>query len=155
MTSTNTQERRQKPEQIDPLAPMKRYHAGSEWVERQHIAMSPLGRRVADLLGEWARGIYHMDYAILSPKTDLADLYYAEVVYRPGYATFDTVDGDDLTRLVFLAHDYGIRVNLRPHGFGYIHMGFSQRGVRSNSMEGHPTAEQALAAHRARYPVQP
>lgn len=138
---------------IDPNAPMTRRHSGSDWVERRGIPMSPLGRRVADLLGEWARGIYHIENALRSPRTHLDKANWCEVIYYPGYCTFDTVDGDDLTRLVFLAHDYGIRVELRPHGFGYMRLTFSQRTVRSNSMEGHPTIEQALAAHRAQYPA--
>lgn len=138
---------------IDPSAPMTRYHEGSNWAERRRIPMSPLGRRVADLLGEWARGIYHIEEAFRTARTHLNQPHWCEVIYRPGFCTFDTVDGDDLTRLVFLAHDYGIRVELHPHGFGYMRLTFSQRAVRSNSVEGHPTAEQALAAHRARYPM--
>lgn len=153
MTSTTPEQPEQEHQPINPTAPMTRYYEGSNWVAQQRIPMSPLGRRVADLLGEWARGIYHLSDAVMSPKSNLSSHGHCKLIYRPGYATFDTVDGDDLTRLVFLAHDYGIRVELRPHGFGYMRMMFSQRETRDGGIsERHPTAEQALAAHRARYP---
>lgn len=45
-------------------------YMGADWLEGKK-PMSAFGRRVADMLGEWARGIYHI-YGIrvaLSPRS--------------------------------------------------------------------------------------
>jgi hypothetical protein len=62
------------------------------------------------------------------------------------WATFDY---DRLTRLVVLAHDRMIRVDLVPSGPGRVGFTFWKRHTREGSMfERHPTMEQAIAMHR-------
>ncbi|MBZ9752957.1 hypothetical protein K7W42_19140 [Deinococcus sp. HMF7604] len=146
------------PTPIDLTAPMPRYFAGSEWLVsnlkyEKAPAPSPLGLRVADLLGELAHGIYHLPKGA-KYRTNWGHSRYIEVTLENGYVTLGTVDADYLTRLVFLAHDYGLRVEIRPCNFRHLVLGFSQREVRTGAYhERCPTAEDALAAHRARYPA--
>jgi hypothetical protein len=69
-------------------------------------------------------------------------------VYRPS-----TWDYDELTRLVFFAHDFGVRVEILPGQPGKVAIAAWKR-VRleeagdSPIVEGHPTLEQAVAMHR-------
>lgn len=135
-----------------PVAP--RIYAGSEWLKRQRPAITPFGERVADLLGEWQRGIYHIDRAVRSKKSDFESAHSAVLCVSEHFLRLGTVDSNELTRLVFLAHDYGIRVYLRPSGFGYLKFTFHQRDRSDLISEGHPTLERAVARHRAAYPSQ-
>lgn len=143
---------------IDPTAPMKRHYAGSEWLisnlkYEQKPAPSALGLRVADLLGELAHGLYHLSKGA-KYDTDWSNTHHIEVSLENGYVTLCTVDSNFLTRLVFLAHDYGMRVEIRPRTFRHLTLMFWQREVRDGSIsERCPTAEDALAAHRAAYPM--
>lgn len=136
------------------------HYAGSEWLARQlkHHApdaqLSPLGAKVADILGEVGRGIYHYDW--VTSKTNLPEWSRQTCISLcagRGFLCLSSIDSADLTQLVFLAHDYGIRVEIRPRGFRYLTMMFHQRERRDFSMEGHPTLEQAVERHRSRYPV--
>ncbi|MCD0155981.1 hypothetical protein [Deinococcus sp. 6GRE01] len=143
---------------IDLTAPMPRHYAGSEWLAanltyEKKNAPSALGMRVADLLGELALGLYHLPKGALY-STNWSDTHHIEVSLENGYVTLCTVDSNFLTRLVFLAHDYGMRVEIRPRTFSHLTLMFWQRHLREGrTSERHPTAEQALAAHRARYPM--
>lgn len=66
---------------------------------------------------------------------------------RPCLATWD-VNG--LTRLVIGAHDECIRVEIEPHGFGYLRISMWPRSGREGKMgERHPTMEQAIEQYRA------
>lgn len=139
-------------------APRPTFYQGSGWLKswlaRWNLEISPFGERVADLLGEASKGIYHIDWVYSETnRREWSRRSVIELCADLGGLTFDTVDGDDLTRLVFLAHDYGIRVEIRPRTFRHLTLIFHQRELRQNSMSGHPTAEQALAAHRVRYPA--
>lgn len=143
---------------IDLAAPMPRRFAGNEWLTsnlayEKKGAPSALGRRVADLLGELALGLYHLPKSALY-DTDWSNTHHIEVSLENGYVTLCTVDSNFLTRLVFLAHDYGMRVEIRPRTFRHLTLMFWQREVRDGSIsERCPTAEDALAAHRAAYPM--
>lgn len=62
---------------------------------------------------------------------------------------FATFDFNDLTRLVLLAHDRCIRVEINSGGPGRIRIAVHQRDTREGSMmERHPTIEEALAYWR-------
>ena len=66
--------------------------------------------------------------------------------YGSRWATFDS---DRLTRLVILAHDRMIRVEVTPSGPGRIGFALWKRYKREGAMsERHPTMEQAIAVHR-------
>lgn len=60
-----------------------------------------------------------------------------------------TWDYDLLTRLVILAHDRMIRVELRPSGPGRVGFALWKRHKRDGGMaERHPAMEDAIARHR-------
>lgn len=129
------------------------YYAGADWIQRclEH-GMSPLGRDVADLLGEAWCGIYHLYESQRSVRrTDWSDSYCIELsVPTSGLATFDL---DRLTRLVFLAHDRAIRIELCGSAPRLVKLQFHRRNGREGRLsERHPSVEQALAQHRERYP---
>ena len=122
-------------------------YSGSDWIERQlkcdnpHIQMSQLGQDVADLLGELYCGIYHLDLKQLF-KVDWTNKYYIEISI--GWKPFATVDYDELTRLVFLAHHRAIRVELSAATHKYIHLIFHQRKRIGDYAHRHPTLDEAV-----------
>lgn len=60
-----------------------------------------------------------------------------------------TYDYDGLTRLVVLAHDRMIRVELRPSGPRMVGFALWKRHTRDGEMhKRHPTIEQAIEHHR-------
>lgn len=74
-----------------------------------------------------------------------------QVDHRGPLSTFDF---DDLTRLVFLAHDKCVRVELNQSGPGMIKICIWQREGRTGSMfERHPTIEAALENWRTKHPI--
>jgi len=117
------------------------------------VAFSPLGRRVAHLLDAWV-GIHHISRGILR-RVDWSDPWLIRTAC-PSYANLATYDGDHLTRLVFLAHDLCVRVELRPHGPSYVGLVFTPRerdGDREQHMRdlrNHPTLDEAVAAWQSR-----
>jgi hypothetical protein len=70
---------------------------------------------------------------------------------RPALASWDF---NQLTRLVIGAHDDCIRVEVEPHGFGYLKINMWPREGREGSMsKRHPTIEEAVATYREDYPA--
>lgn len=66
--------------------------------------------------------------------------------FSGGWATFDY---SRLTRLVVLAHDRLVRVELRPSGPNMVGFALWKRHTREGMMqERHPTMEDAIAQHR-------
>jgi hypothetical protein len=64
-----------------------------------------------------------------------------------------TYDFDGLTRLVLLAHDAMIRVEIIPSGPRLVGLTLHKRHAREGDMsERHPTIEDALATHRKYHP---
>lgn len=124
-------------------------YAGADWIERQlkhtqpGAQMSDLGKNVADLLGELFLGIYHQDRQAL--KVDWTNPSYIEIVI---YGEMSTFDYDHLTRLVFLAHDYAIRVEIQAAAPRYLRLIFSQRTREGDIYRRHPTIEDALTSWR-------
>jgi hypothetical protein len=123
-------------------------YAGSNWLEpivkeMRGVEMSDFGRRVADLLGELYRGIYHIQPSVLHKRADWSSERYLEVVVYGGMATFDA---DELTRFVVLCHDYCIRGEVSPASPGWMRLRFWPRKVRDGGRiyERHPTMEQAV-----------
>lgn len=69
------------------------------------------------------------------------------------FGALSTFDFDDLTRLVFLAHDRCVRVEIVQGGPGRVGIAIWKRHCREGDFcERHPTIERALAAWRERYP---
>ena len=63
-----------------------------------------------------------------------------------------TYDGDLLTRLVVLAHDECVRLEIQPSGPGKLRLLFHVRKGRGGRlMDRHPTMEDAIVAARREY----
>lgn len=98
--------------------------AGADWVKAHpgKPDVSPLGELVADLLGDMYAGIYHIERSLR--KVDWSEQDCLSVTLPGGMAT---VDHDLLTRLVYLAHERALRVELEGVGPGYLRLTFWQR----------------------------
>ena len=130
---------------------MGKINAGADWLIRQRYAdsetISELGMLVAGLLNEWYRGIYHApDWKHLKAaqwsNPDWIDVRH--------YGTLSSVDYDDLTRLVFLAHDFGLRIELSAVGGRpkLLNLAFSNRNRLDHPYRMHPTLEGAVQKWR-------
>lgn len=129
------------------------HYAGAEWIGGTSWgrvkALSPLGRAVADLLGDIFFGIYHLETKALM-KAQWDDPYVIILVLRCRLSTFDN---DSLTRLVVLCHDRCIRCHITGKGPGYIELMFHRRQREGSMYERHPTLEAAAARIRGDYQV--
>ena len=115
-------------------------HSGADWVKSGlKTEMSPLGENVANLLGEWAFGIYHLEDML--HKVDWSNDRWIEINYYGELATFDF---DRLTALVFMAHWYCIRVSVRPCNFRYLKILFHRRTRDGAYSQRHPTLDEAV-----------
>jgi hypothetical protein len=71
------------------------------------------------------------------------------VLFNPRLATFD---GDGLTKLVILAHELMIRIEIQTVNFNYMAIAMHKRKTREGSIsERHPTIETAIESCRKRY----
>lgn len=124
-------------------------YAGADWIELSlKKGTSPLGRNVADLLGDVFKGIYHLQNSALK-KVKWDDDYCIEFTL---YGELSTVDFNLLTILVVLAHDRMIRVTIRGVGPGYMRLMFHQRTKRTGSIsERYPTIEDHVKQIREHY----
>lgn len=121
----------------------------ADWIIRQRFVngdMSELGKRVAELLGHWYGGIYHANPKYIK-QADWTNNDYIEVKHNGTVSTFDY---DDLTRLVFLAHDLAIRIEIEAVGgprklLRFVFYNRQRDGERSQL---HPSMEDALRAWR-------
>lgn len=131
---------------------MTNNHAGADWVAEviKHNStwkgpMSDFGRSVADLLGEWAFGIYHLDPSALA-KVDWRSTAFIEVAHDQTLATFDF---NNLTRFVFLCHEYGIRGQISAQSARTVTLMFHPRERKSDSIltsKYHPTLDEAVGS---------
>lgn len=110
-----------------------RLHAGADWLEGdaelKGKPLHPEARWVLDMLGEFAGGLYNFHGSLIwdstkwgqpEPKQDGLKATAAQWTRRGGYRVLmgchlSTWDNNLLTRLVFLAHDWGVRVEITPH----------------------------------------
>lgn len=116
---------------------------------------SEVGIRVANLLDAWA-GLHHIEPEAMR-KVDWANPRFIVLklnkYHSPGggLATFDF---DDLTRLVFLAHDLCVRIMLMPCNQQLMDLVFFPRNSRDAGMSArHPTLEEAVRDWRDRNPL--
>jgi hypothetical protein len=124
-------------------------YSGAGWIEHEmhhgdaDFKISPLGKAVADLLGELFQGIYHLDLGALH-RVDWANDHHVSVSI--GWKDWSTYDFNLLTKLVFLAHHMALRVELEPSRNQYVRLIFHQRKRTGNGWERHPTLREAVAA---------
>lgn len=125
-------------------------YAGNEWIERNFkVEMSPLGRKVADLLGDLFLGIYHLDNGALK-RVDWSDNHHIQFILS--YHELATTDWNELTKLVILCHDRLVRCSIQGCGPNRLRLLFYQRANRDGEYhERHPTIEQAIQDIRKHY----
>ena len=98
---------------------------------------------LADLFG----GFHHMNCRKVEPSGN-------GISYLSAYASFASFDSDRLTKLVFLAHDRCVRVEIEPRAFRYLNITLYKRHLRLGRIfERHPTIEEALQLHRIYFPL--
>lgn len=118
------------------------HHSGAEWVVKAlKTEISPFGARVADLLGYAFAGIYHIDHKALA-KVDWKSDRYIKLLYY-GKSGLSTYDSTDLTRLVFLAHQFAVRFSIEPCNFQHVYFVFSPRERGQDLFTGHPDLTEA------------
>jgi hypothetical protein len=127
-------------------------YAGANWIKTSlHKEMSPLGEKAADFLGDVFRGIYHLSgssHCSLS-KVDWTEKHNIEVIlYSGGWSTWDF---SELSRMVVLAHDRCLRLEIAPYSFHYIKLFISQRERTGDISARHPTMEDHIAIIRKEY----
>lgn len=126
------------------------YNAGAKWLIDVNAAgdgrlnISPLGIRVADLLGELFNGLYHIDPDILNEINWGNDTWID--VCLPSGTDLTTWDSNKLTKLVLLAHYMAIRVQIEPVSLvGRLRIIFHQRLSRTGPLTiRHPSIEEAI-----------
>jgi hypothetical protein len=126
-------------------------YSGSDWIIGSlKIQPSPLGIAVADILGLVYYGIYHLEGCHLE-KVNWTHPDYIRVQLNRGM-DLASYDFNELTKLVALAHDLCIRVQVSGHGMNALRLTFTPRDRNADSMmRRHPTMEEALAAVRSTY----
>ena len=121
---------------------------GPNWIMSAfHTPLSTLGEDVARLLHDFTGGIYHIQRA--ASKVDWKNPLYIEINLYGGMATFDSAS---LTRLVFLAHDYAIRIEINGARNGILKLLFHRRDRDGDLYHRHPTLEDAVKQWRVWYP---
>lgn len=123
-------------------------YAGADLVALNNT-ISMFGEEVANILGEYAYGIYHLDLKGVEWGNDR---YIRVKVIASDLSTFDY---NGLTRLVILCHDRGVRMEVQPCNMRYVRLVFTRRNCRDgNICERHPTIDEAIESHRKKYPVE-
>lgn len=120
-------------------------YSGADWIEKSlKQELSPLGREVADILGQVWRGIYHLEKQIR--KVDWANTFWITINI---YGDLSTYDFSRLTELVVLCHDRMLRLEISPCNFRYLTLIFHQRMNRDGMIgERMPTMEDHIQAIR-------
>ena len=104
-------------------------YAGADWLERQfqyvpgQRALSPLGRTVADLLGEVFRGLYHLENSALFAKRTKWD--HEKCITVTIGRELANHDSPELTWLVLLSHAYGVRLAIKAAAPRYLRLQFT------------------------------
>jgi hypothetical protein len=122
-------------------------HAG--WVAR-HTGQepSPLGSKVADILGIAGGGIYNAP--LNHGRVDWTDERVVSVVWQSELATFDA---GGLSLLVFLCHEARIRCAIEGCGPRLMRLRFTQRKAEGWHGENHPSLAEAVERFAATFPV--
>lgn len=120
-------------------------YSGADWIEKSlKREMSPLGREVADVLGQVWKGIYHLEKEV--PKVNWNHPTWIEINI---YGCLSTFDFSNLTELVVLCHDRVLRLEIRPCNMQYLKLVFHQRKNRDGSIcERMPTMEDHMQSIR-------
>lgn len=123
-----------------------------EWLQlqlarpRPGVTLSPLGKRVAQLLGTVYGGIYHLpQHCYMSKKTQWDNSKHIRI-YLEDSNHLSTFDFNHLTALVILAHDYCVRLHIKPCTPRLLILDFHLRERNGKEIYSyHPTIEEAIA----------
>lgn len=134
-------------------------YAGADWLQAQlairpipamhGCPISPLGVRVADLLGDLWRGFYHWHREWR--RVDWSHDRWIEVRISKNALDCSTWDGSGLTTLVLLCHQRCLRVTIDPAGSLYLRLTFFLRQRTGSTYERHPTIQEAIARFTQEY----
>jgi hypothetical protein len=115
---------------------------GAERINKYYAngKISKLGENVADLLNDVWSGIYHIDGKSLS-KVDWTNNDWIRISIFGGLNSYDD---DKLTRLVVLAHDRCLRLEINPCNFNHLELLFHQRDRVADFYHRMPTMEDHL-----------
>lgn len=103
--------------------------------------LSDLGIKVLRICSIIHGGLHNTPENTLT-KTDWSNKHHIDITT---FYSFSTIDDSRLTQLVLLAHDFKIRVEIKPCNFKYFRILFHQRKKRTGSLfERHPTMERVL-----------
>lgn len=126
-----------------------RKYAGADWLENNITDnISPLGKKIADLLGDIWCGIYHLDNSSLE-RANWNNDHHIRLSFHGDLAT---IDSSKLTQLVVLCHDRMLRVEVSAATHGYLALIFHQRKVREGPlMYRCPTMEDHIVSIRKHF----
>lgn len=120
----------------------------SRWPGIPQDKITPFGRKSVEILaGALRTGVYNLEVNWSRADWKFGGVGVRIVVsYGRGWSTYDF---DGLTRLVILAHDELVRVDLTPASPKRMAVSFFQRNSRDGEMSRrHPTIEDAIIATR-------
>jgi hypothetical protein len=118
---------------------------GAGYLKSCKIKASKLGNVVANILALVWRGLYHLDPGTIK-RTDWTDDYCIAINLQN--QALATVDYNELTQLVVLAHDACIRVSIAGIAPRTMRLTFHARKREGNYSQRHPTIEDHTAAIR-------
>lgn len=127
-------------------------YAGRGWLAENLACVkqppaSELGNAVADILGQAYGGLYHLeDSALWHKRTVWQDERVIRIVTRRELAS---VDFCDLTDLVLLTHEFGLRLAIRGAANGYLCLQFTTPDMFWGEP---PTADTIADWFSGRYP---
>jgi hypothetical protein len=102
--------------------------------------ISEIGKKALTMMSILYRGLHNAPVNQLE-KIDWGNTYYISLKTFLPLATYDN---DALTTLVLLAHDYAVRVEVKPCNFHYLEIQFHQRKRDGDLYSRHPTIEKVL-----------
>lgn len=111
--------------------------------------LSPLGEKVATMLGIAYAGIYHLSHRQIL-RTDWTSETFISISILDGIASWDACN---LTYLVILAHEMCLRLEIRSSAPGYLKLCFSPRERKGNVSHCHPTIEETVNMVRQSLPI--
>ena len=122
------------------------------WIEEQHnLIVSKFMREVLDILDHVYCGLHHTDYQEQFKKKDFCGTRSVEYVTPSDLSTYDY---NELTKLVILAHDKGIRISVRAENHKLIIQFHNRMGKRTNKFsmsQRHPSLKTAIENIRSNY----
>lgn len=130
---------------------MSEKYSGSDWIAAQtKQQLSPLGKKVADILGQTFQGIYHLDEKMLH-RVDWTSNDCIEIPLRKTLASYDNCD---LTLLLVLCFDNMLRISIAPRTFSLLTIRFNKRDHRDgNIFERLPELNTLIDDLRKRYAI--